>query len=240
MSILNLLDINDGSKVAVVGCGGKTSLISLISNENIEKRVLVTTTTKIYPIIGDGVHFLGEDILAKNHVPQKGINCMGIYDESKGKLCQLSYTTLKYIINKYDIVLIEADGSRGLPCKGWEEYEPLVPDLVTHTIGVVTLGGLFMPATEKYVLRLPKFCDLTDLNYGDTITLDSIVKMLCGKDGMFKNAVGKKILFLNQIEDNKSEKLASQLIDKVVSEYPYLFSKIIYGSVKYNRFHVRI
>ena len=53
--LLALLEISSGCAVAVVGCGGKTSLIELIAMLSIDKKVLVSTTTKTFPMISDKV-----------------------------------------------------------------------------------------------------------------------------------------------------------------------------------------
>ena len=113
-----LLGLEDKAIIAVIGCGGKTSLIASLANEYRHKKVLVTPTTKMFPI--------------------EGIQCLGILNEASGKLEALKQEQLEAIIPQYDLVLLEADGSAGLPCKGWLADEPVVPAFCTHTIGVVT------------------------------------------------------------------------------------------------------
>lgn len=232
MNTLEAMNITEKSVFSVVGCNGKTSLINHIANKNIHKKVLVTPTTKIYPMTGNNIVFCGDMESVLKHKPQIGINCIGILDSRIGKLCSLPYDVLNNIICEYDLVLMEADGSKSLPCKGWAEFEPVILNSTTDTVGIVTLNGLNKPATEENVLRINEFLHLVDMKYGELISLENIAKMACEPNGMFKNAVGKKILLINQIEDEFSREMAKKLIDLIVLHYPNKIDEIHFGSIK--------
>lgn len=195
-----LFDITYGSIVSVVGCGGKTSLIELIARSNMDKKVLISPTTKIFPMIADDVAqcYTAEESI--RHVPHQGIQCLGQMNERTGKLEALPEQVLAELVQQYDIALLEADGSRSLPFKGWLDNEPVIPEYSTHTIGVVTLKALGLPATEKNVHNLSEFLSLTGLKHGDTITEQAVESMICSSKGMFKNAVGEKYLAITHFE----------------------------------------
>ena len=230
-SISALLDISTGSIVSVVGCGGKTSLIKLIADENKSKKVLISPATKIFPMCSDRVMLCDTLESSIEHIPQAGIQCLGVLNTRNGKLEALPKYALAALATLYDVVLIEADGSRGLPCKGWLKNEPVVPFFSTHTVGVVSLCALGKQATKEFVHHLPEFLSLTGLNEGDIITEQAIENMICAPFGMFKNSVGKNFLVVNKVEDEYTEKCALNLLGNIKIKYPKLFCKLISGSV---------
>jgi len=195
-NLSELFDITNGSVVSVVGCGGKTSLINQLARCNIDKKVLISPTTKIFPMTSPDVtqcYTVDECI---KHEPHRGIQCLGQINETTGKLEALPEHILAKLTLKYDIVLLEADGSRSLPLKGWIDNEPVVPKFSTHTVGVASLDSLGCHATEENVHNLREFLLLTGLNEGDIITHDAVNAMIYSPVGMFKNAVGSKYVVI--------------------------------------------
>jgi len=233
-TISALLDIKTGSAVSVVGCGGKTSLIELLAIQNKEKKVLVSTTTKTFPMISDEVILCDTLKSSIAHQPQPGIQCFGQYNERNKKLEALPENILVDMIPHYDLVLMEADGSRWLPCKGWRDHEPVVHYFSTHTVGVVTLNALGKPANKEIVHHLPEFLSLTGLAEGDIISEQALTDMVCLPGGMFKGCVGKMYLVLNRVKDEKTACIAKHFLEKIEVKYPKRFKKLIYGSVHKN------
>ena len=229
-----LLEISTGSAVAVVGCGGKTSLIELIATLNSDKKVLVSTTTKTFPMISDGVILCDTLESSTRHKPQIGIQYLGQFNERNGKLEALPESILADLARHYDIVLMEADGSRWLPCKGWYDDEPVVPSYSTHTVGVVTMDALGKPATKDIVHHLPEFLSLTGLCEGEIITEQVLVDMVCLPGGMFKANAGQQYLLVNRAEDKTTIHAAKSFLQKVKTKYPDRFRRLVYGSVHRN------
>jgi probable selenium-dependent hydroxylase accessory protein YqeC len=230
-SLSALLDISARSIVSVVGCGGKTSIIEILADENRNKKVLVSPTAKIFPMCSGGVVLCDTLESSIEHTPQTGIQCLGVLNKRNGKLEALPKYALAALATLYDIVLTEADGSRGLPCKGWLKTEPVIPFFATHTVGVVSLCALGRQATKEFVHHLPEFLSLTGLNEGDIITEQTIADMICAPFGMFKNSVGKNYLVVNKVEDESTEKRAMNLLENIKAKHPKLFSRLLYGSV---------
>lgn len=230
------MDINEilqptGQKLAVVGCGGKTSLIELLAQTGRDKKVLIMTTTKIRAPRQDGVTLCETlaDCLA--HTPHQGIQCLGVFDAVRGKFSGPPPEYWERLAQGYDLVLMEADGSRSLPCKGWADFEPVIPAFTTTTVGVVTLLGLGRPADRETVLRLPEFCRLTGLTEGATITKEALADMVGAPGGMFKNAVGRRVLLINQVEDDDAHTKAKDLAALLRQRHPGAVREIYAGSV---------
>jgi len=235
--LLALLEISSGSAVAVVGCGGKTSLIELIAMLCIDRKVLVSTTTKTFPMISDVATLCDTMESCIEHVPQTGIQCLGKFNERNGKLEALPENILVDLVPHYDIVLMEADGSRWLPCKGWLDSEPVVYYYSTHTVGVVTMNALGRAATSEVVHHLPEFLTLTGLREGDIITEQVLEDMVCLPKGMFKGSVGKEYLLVNKVENENEIRIAEAFLQKIKAKYPGRFNRLIYGSVHRNTWY---
>jgi probable selenium-dependent hydroxylase accessory protein YqeC len=231
MTLIEHLDISIGSVVAVVGCGGKTSLISLLSGKLRNRKVLVSTTTKIYPPKTDEVMLCETLRQCEEHEPQKGVQYMGLLNNASGKMEALPESLLAELVPRYDIALLEADGSRGLPCKGWLENELVIPHYCTHTIGVVTMNALGKMADATVVHRLPEFLALTGIREGETITAHALEMMICAPKGMFKNSAGRRYVIVNQVEDDATTGAALSFLQTVKEKYPNCFTKLLMGSV---------
>jgi len=220
-----------GSVAAVVGCGGKTSLIGLIAEKLRDKKVLISTTTKIFPPKMKDIMLCETLLQCEEHEQRTGIQCMGLLNSASGKLEALPEVFLAELLPRYDIVLLEADGSRGLPCKGWLETEPAVPGYCTHTMGVITMNALGKPAGDSTVHRLPEFTALTGVGEGQTITQEALEAMICNSAGMFKNSAGKRYVIVNQVEDGAAACAARSFLQTIKEKYPTRFEKLLFGSV---------
>ncbi|MDR2923573.1 MAG: putative selenium-dependent hydroxylase accessory protein YqeC [Treponema sp.] len=234
MSIIDYLSIYNGSVVAVVGCGGKTALIGLLADRLRDKKTLISTTTKIYPPKMKNIMLCETLKECEDHEPRTGIQCMGLLNRASGKLEALPDALLAELIPRYDIVLLEADGSRGLFCKGWLANEPVVPDYCTHTIGLITMAALGKPAAETTVHRLPEFAALTGVGEGEAITTQALEAMVCAPNGMFKNSAGRRYAIVNQAEDEAAACLAKSFLQTIKEKYPNRFEKLLFGSVHKN------
>jgi len=233
-SLVSMLNITNRSVVAVVGCGGKTSLIEFMAEGLREKKVLISTTTKIFPPRMKDIVLCETLGQCKEHEARTGVQCMGLLNRTSGKLEALPLAFLQAIKTRYDIVLLEADGSRGLPCKGWLDNEPVVPDYCTHTVGVITMAALGKPACENIVHRLPEFFTLTGVGEGQTITPAALEAMVCAPKGMFKNSAGRRYVIVNQAEDEAAAAAARSFLQAIKEKYPARFEKLFYGNVRHD------
>lgn len=235
MTMTEHLNLQNGGIVAVVGCGGKTSVINLLAMQNSKKRVLVSPTTHMFPLWNEDIVLLAslEECIA--YMPRAGVTCMGLLNAQSGKLHALPKPILREIATRFDLALLEADGSRALPLKGWRQDEPVVPEFCTHTIGVLGAKALCgQQVLEDTVLRPELFCKLTGLGMGETVTQEALVKMLCDSEGMFRRSSGKRFVVINQVEDVCTVKKARSLLREIGSRYVAQFDGLLYGSALQN------
>jgi probable selenium-dependent hydroxylase accessory protein YqeC len=233
--------------VTVIGSGGKTSLIwHLAANLTQGRGILVTPTTKM--LVPSPEEKLYDHYFNGLPASVPGVTLAGIFNEAAGKLESLPLPVLSRLITNqrggaYDLVLIEGDGSRGLPLKAWAGDEPVVPDFTTLTIGVLPLWPLGKPVSENLIHRLPLFLSLTGAAAGETLRPEHITAIITGgagrdggssQGGLFAKARGKKVLFFNQVEDDEALTRAREIVNNLTPDFRDGLSAIIAGSVRLN------
>ena len=161
--------------IAVVGSGGKTTLIKKLAQQYRAqgKTVLVTTTTHM---------FIEEDTLLTDDADtilralrENGYAMAGT--PAGVKFRALSPETFHTVCAQADVVLVEADGSKHKPLKFPNATEPVIPEHADEIIVVWGPHGLGRPAREVcHRLELVLECLGID---GDTpITRDHVARLL--------------------------------------------------------------
>lgn len=194
-SFSRALGLAPGAVVALVGCGGKSALLLRLAAENRGGKVLLSTTTRMLPPPAE----LVDRVLGPGQAPGWGVNLF--YTRQQPETGKLGATAAEIAPHcpGDGLTLLECDGSRGLPLKGWAEYEPAVPAFATLTLGVCTLWPLGLPLTEELVHRPQRYCALTGAALGRPVTLEHLAAM-AGPGGMLAKGVGRRALFINQVE----------------------------------------
>ena len=140
MQIAPLLHVGRGV-TAIIGGGGKTTLMETLAGELSKKgKVIITTTTHIcrpkqYETLLDA-----DEAAVSAALERSGIVCVASQAES-GKLCapRLSMGTLAQLA---DFVLVEADGAKRLPLKAHASHEPVIPEEAQRVIMVIGIDGV--------------------------------------------------------------------------------------------------
>ena len=143
--------------ISVVGSGGKTTLIKQLAQQYRRegKTVLITTTTHM---------LIEEDTLLTDNasdiilaLKKTGYVMAGNADGAKFK--SLSKETFDAVCDYADVVLVEADGSKGLPLKYPNATEPVIPENTDEIRVVCGLNALGQKAKDVcHRLELVKAC----------------------------------------------------------------------------------
>ncbi|MDF2505371.1 selenium cofactor biosynthesis protein YqeC [Clostridium sp.] len=233
MKLKDLLNINKGDVVSIVGAGGKTTLMFSLAEElRLEDKVLVTTTTKIYVPERKQYDYIAESKGEFNHynkLNKKGIYIYGKAVNDEKKLIGLDFELLNKQLPYFDYVLIESDGSKKKPIKGWKDNEPVISSKTSKTIGVLSIENLLMEINEENVHNLEQFMNITGSSKYDIINMDHIMALIFSFKGLFKDAVGEKILFINKVDTDKDVVLAQELVDNVRENNDGYIDSIILG-----------
>lgn len=173
MKLAPLLKIEKGV-TAIIGSGGKTTLLRTLSGE-LPGRVLLCTSTHFQgyadlPTVTDPTESSLREALWKHPI------VCAARRSPTGKLvdCGLPYETLADLA---DFVLVEADGSRQRPLKAHALHEPVIPPCTRQVICVVGLSGLHRPVSEV-VHRPELFCSLASCTEADEATPERVSRAL--------------------------------------------------------------
>lgn len=131
---------------AVIGGGGKTTLLRTLGEE-LSKRhtVLLCTTTKIWPFPDLPCAKTAKKLETMRQ--QHRLLCAGRGIPETGKLTAPE-VPMAQLAEWFDYVLVEADGSAGYPLKAHADHEPVIPPEANQTICVVGASGFGKPIVE--------------------------------------------------------------------------------------------
>lgn len=199
----DLLKIQKGV-TAIIGGGGKTTLIHTLAKELSQKgTVIITTTTHIlksavfHNVLDDTISLFKLSELLSQH---KCV-CLGKQTEN-GKLCTTSHT-FDDLCKIADFVLVEADGSKHLPLKAHLDYEPVLPcesTQVIAVIGVDCVGEKLKDVTH----RCDKASELLACEKEDVLT-EKMVAQLINIENLHSKVLINKC-------DSKKEKNTAETI----------------------------
>lgn len=179
MELTKLLDICPGV-TAVVGSGGKTTLLRTLGEElaGAGHTVLLCTTTKIFPFDGLPCARTEEELekLRREH----RLLCAGTPYLNTGKLTALS-VPLAELASWFDYVLVEADGSAQRPFKAHAAHEPVVPPEARRVVCMVGLSGLGAPI-EEVAHRPELYADLAGVSVQTPVTAEIAAAVLRQED----------------------------------------------------------
>ncbi len=237
MELYNLLDLKRGDLISIVGAGGKTSLMFTLAEElRKEYKLLVTTTTKIFIPNEKQYDFMAIEFNNYRGIGrsnEKGIYVYGSSINDEGKIVGICTEVLDTESSYFDYTLVEADGSKGKPIKGWNKTEPVISSKTTKTIGVLSIESIGKKINEENVHRVSEFLNITNAVENETISVENIVSIIFNSNGLFKSSNGEKILFINKVEGNKQIILVDELMQYIElnNKKDKLIDKIIYGSL---------
>ena len=184
--LCDLLDVKPGV-TALIGGGGKTSLLYHLAGE-LSRRgtVIITTTTHIKK--PDQFPFADTAEETKRLLAEKGFACIGTEAEN-GKLTAPAFSGWESIA---DYVLVEADGAKMHPLKAHAEYEPVIPTGCENVICVAGATG-FGQAVALAAHRPEIYATLAGVSEQTNITPEIAAKVV------EKEALHTRV-FLNQTD----------------------------------------
>ena len=174
--LAEVFDIPQGI-TALVGGGGKTTLMLRLARELVQTgaSVIVTTTTHIFPPDGIPTGNPANADEVTHALLLEPLLCLG-KPAADGKLSapDLPIAMLK---NLADYVLVEADGAKQLPLKAPAVHEPVIPHETRLVIAVAGLDGAGQ-AIGDAAFRPARYAALCGKAEADAVTAQDIARVL--------------------------------------------------------------
>ena len=189
MSLTDAFGVRERECVAIVGGGGKTTIMYRLAAEAAarDRRAVVGGTTRFTPprlgptpplvIIDEAADPTGTVTTAlRDH--RVVICATGRGD--KGRWLPLSPAQADALAATPEIGLLalEADGSRNRPFKAPGEAEPVIPASATLVLVVVGLDVIGRPLNEAWVHRPERVADLAAVSSGEPVTAACVARVL--------------------------------------------------------------
>ncbi len=224
-----------GELVAIVGGGGKTSLLFALAAAQ-PGRVVLTTTTRIFSAqmsLAPAVCYAA-DLSQLGALLDAHRVCLVVGDVTGDKATGVNPALPAALLARPDVdtVLVEADGSRMRPFKAPAAHEPVIPDGTTLLISVAGLDALEKPLDQvahrpervSQLLKLPA----TESVASHHLTPTEMATVLTHAEGGLKGVPdsARVVLFLNKAETASRREaaaiiarhaLASPMIERVVA-----------------------
>lgn len=258
-TLRKLLNLQKKDIVTVVGSNGKTTFcLNLCKELKKEKKIVfLTTTVKILPInkkygfvditipnIENEAEEKEREIfseieitsfllnLEKNLNNSNNIYVLGIYDRKIGKITSLSPKILEDISGKCDYMIIEGDGSKMKPLKGWNKTEPVYTKNTTKSVGILPINIIGDKISDVNIHRMEEFLKISGGQKNKTLTLNHLYNLIVHKNGLFQYALGEKILILNCAEKDKDKENALNLAEMIKNNINFKDIRIGVTSLK--------
>lgn len=203
-SLLSALEIfpERDRVIAVVGGGGKTSLIFRLAEEltSSGKKVIITTTTHMAYDPGHPFAEDGDCGKIRQNLEKYNYTVTACLDRSKGKTGCLPENILYGLKDMADILLIEADGAKRLPLKIPGEWEPVIPEFTDLVIGVTGMDAVGQPI--RRICHRPELtARFLSKSVDENVSAEDVVRIASSEQGMQKYVSGRRYrVFLNKAE----------------------------------------
>ncbi len=160
LSLYRCLGVDYPAVVSFYGAGGKTTLLKKLALEAAQagKKVLLTTTTRIYPPDGMPL-FLSRELKGslqelKDFYKNNNTAALGKKILEDGKVEGLLPADIELLAEETPLViLVEADGAKGFSIKGHASHEPVIPARSDIIVPVIGADALDLPLNETSVHR---------------------------------------------------------------------------------------
>lgn len=240
MQISQILNLDRGAVVSIVGAGGKTTTLFTLANELAARglRVVSTTTTFLHwPRPGETPCILAEPDLDRllaalpaalaeyGHVtlvsdPQRQDKVRGLEPDMVGRVRQLP---------EVDVVVLEGDGARHRLIKAPAAHEPALPPETTHVIAVMGWPAVGRLLSEKIAHRLEQVCAVTGLAPGDPVPPEALATLIVHPEGGRKHVPpGAQVWgMLSRVPPDQREQ--AQTVARQIAAAPGMAGAIIAG-----------
>ena len=216
MDLSEALLLGDREVVALVGGGGKTTIMYRLCREAVDRgRTAVASGTARFtaPPLGAGaILAIDEDetrLLRSVSARLKELRWLvaAAGRGSKGRLEPISYDCAGHLSAEtgLGLLVLEADGSAMRPFKAPGPHEPAIPPAATLVLAVAGLDVLGRPLTSDYVHRPERVAVLSGAALGERITPEIVATVLAHPEGGRRRVPvsARFAVVLNKVSDDR-------------------------------------
>ncbi len=223
--LVQAVGMRPGTMAAAVGGGGKTSILEALARGCHAagwRPAVLTTTTKIFApgedvglllgeagalgeaLAGKAAAAAGHLVLARARLGEAPVP--GAPDRRRMKLEGFPPGEVSRFRTEEGVLLVEADGARGLPVKAPGPGEPAVPAGAEIVLGVVGLDSIGKPLDAANACRPGRLAELAGQPAGSPIGPGTIARLALHPEGIFRGSPGgaRRILILNKADGLKT------------------------------------
>ena len=238
------LDLGPREHLALVGGGGKTTLLLALARELSRKgvRVVATTTTKVWYKEASRAGYVvltdrnGWREILKRALDTVGMAFLGRRQLPTGKVegVRPELPDLLFSRDEADVVLVEADGAAGRPLKAPNASEPVIPATVTGVVAVAGLEALGRPLSEDLVFRMDRFQAITGLAPGSELTESVVALLFSHPEGLYQGTPdhARRLVFLNKLDLVEDTGPARGLARRILEGDPDGVKTVVLGSLQ--------
>jgi len=199
--------------VAIVGAGGKTTILHALGRELAQAghRVVLTTTTKMASdqVTDPAVHGAEPTLVDASFVD--GAPLFVVAGHNAGKADGLAPDDVDRLFSETsaDYVIVEADGARTMSIKAPAEHEPVIPSATTTVI--VVIGADAIDRRVGDVAHRPhRVAALTGVSHNGIVTSQVAAAIVLHPDGGLKAIPGdaRAVVVLNKTGVASSDNVA--------------------------------
>jgi molybdenum cofactor cytidylyltransferase len=215
VKLIEALDIDEERIIALVGAGGKTTSMFLLGRElaALGRKVVLATTAKLYPpppgqiplVLESEASSLEGGVAAALAKADQVLVGAGL---AAGKITGLACGSLLKLaaLPQVDMVVVEADGSRGLPLKFPGEHEPVICSADTLVVPVLGMSALGARLSAANFHRHELACRYLEVEAGSEITPDLAARLLCHRRSYGRFLGRNRVIpLLNQVDSRDRE-----------------------------------
>lgn len=237
---LDLIEIFNAQSgiVSCVGAGGKKTTMYRLAEAH-PGRVGITATAHIeyFPKDLDATIYIADENDLLNAIRNdKNSRAIAFAKPSErfGRRAGISQESIQAFreAGNFDLMVIKADGARGLFFKAPAEHEPPISVCTDVVITILSAKVIGMSLSEEIAHRVDQISKITGLNQGDEIKPMHIARLLSSADGSLKNTRQAKVIpLINMVDDTELEKVA-RAAAKEALQLTDRFDKVVLASMK--------
>ncbi len=238
MTLATLLDLGDRELVSLVGGGGKSTMLFGLGTElsAAGKRVILTTTTKMgreQAVAAPTVCWSADTDCAIDALANPG-PVMLVTGGDDHKVTGPSPETIDRLFTESDAdyIIVEADGSRGLPLKAPAAYEPVVPSSSTTVVILMGIDAVGRPLGDV-THRAEEAMRFTGLPQDHILRPADCAAILTHPEGALRSCPpsSRVIVALTKVRSAADEDAAAEIRD-LLETHPRIVAVVVPGSNK--------